>query len=617
MLSTGARNASLWSIGWTVAAVLVLGQFVSVDFRFSLAIGLIYGICCIGLDIYVGYGGQLNFATFGLAAVGAYVAGSLATDHGWSIWAALPAAVVASAVVGGILSIPAVVIPNLGSALVTFFFAYVVYELLIGRSLASLTHSADGLAVAPLHVGSTDLRSDPIFFYVCAAVVLVVLVISWRYANSRPGKLLRVIKRSSVVAEANGIAVNRTRRVAMVYASAVAGVAGFLYAQAVGYLSPESFAPLISVNILAMAVVGGLGSVVGPLLGALLYAFIDKVSGGAGLGSGAQVIFPVLLLVALIVFPDGLYGFLVKAVDAARRRSGVLSGFGRERAPVAGVRPARVSYATERSERGQSRTDTSAEELRLVLVINELSRRFGGVVALDKVQISVRQGTIHGIMGPNGAGKTTLLDCISGVQQYDGSVTFDGMSITRRGSRDIYRSGMARTFQSPALIPDLTVVDNVAIGALEPVSWWSLGGWVPTRQVIDGDRRSAASAHAVLDLLQFPVNRRSRPASELTLAEQKTVDVARALAGSPRLVLLDEPTAGLDEDEMDVMADALRAVRGAGVSVLVVAHHVGFLRGIADDLTVLDFGRVLAAGKPEEVLARSDVAEVYLGAAHV
>jgi branched-chain amino acid transport system permease protein len=239
---------------------------------------------------------------------------------------------------------------------------------------------------------------------------------------------------------------------------------------------------------------------------------------------------------------------------------------------------------------------------------------YGGVVALQDIGIEVAPGSIHAIIGPNGAGKTTLLNCVSGLQRSSGGIFLDDVEIGRLSPGEIRRLGVSRTFQNPALVPDLSVVENVQLGLYgdQPSASWR--DVLPVPAIGRRDAASLAAAHAVLDLMKFPGDRRLVLASDLSLAEQKLTDIARAIAGHTRVLLLDEPTAGLSDDEIGIVAEALKVInRTSGITMLVIAHHVGFLRRIADQATVLNFGRVIARGTPEEVARDKLVLDVFLG----
>jgi branched-chain amino acid transport system permease protein len=605
MLTSRARSTSLLPIALTMAVLAFGPTMFARQQLYALCIGLIYGIAVVGIDIFSGYAGKLTFGNFALMAIGAYTSAVLSTDYGWNVWLTLPASIAVTALVGYVLSFAAVKISDFGTALITFFFAYVVHQLLLGRTLAPVTHSSDGIAVATATLGDFSLTDEHVLYYVSLASLALVCLVSWRYANSESGVALRVIKRSSAVAAANGITVDRHRRIALAYSAAAAGFAGFLYAQATSYLSPEGFTTLSSVNLMAMAVLGGLGSVIGPVYGAIFYALVTESSRGTATWIG--MVFPTVLLIALIAFPEGIYGF--------GERLSAKIGLGRVLRRRGRARKLRLDRADDAAYSGRvSRDRTTGDS---VLKINDVSVHFGGVAALSNVSMTVFPGQIHAVMGPNGAGKTTLLNCVSGIQPHRGEISMRGHRVSGLPSRKIRHAGIARTFQHPSLVSDLSVIENVTAGSLVSVPRWSLGGLIPGRGTSRAGHTAKKRAIAALNLLEFHQDRWEAMASELSLAEQKIVDAARALAGAPDLVLLDEPTAGLDNDEMGVIAGALQKARDAGVTIVVIAHHVDFLRRIADEITVLDFGRVIASGTPQDVLSQREVIDIYLGAEHV
>jgi len=244
--------------------------------------------------------------------------------------------------------------------------------------------------------------------------------------------------------------------------------------------------------------------------------------------------------------------------------------------------------------------------------------RFGGVVALDNVSLQAPANSIHAIIGPNGAGKTTLLNCVSGSQRCDGAIRLDGHALSGLSPRRIRRLRVSRTFQHPSLVGDLTAVENVELGMYGDAPTIPLLDILPLPQTRRRDADARCAAEEALRLVRIPAARQNIPASNLSLAEQKLTDIARAIVGRPRLLLLDEPTAGLAESEMDLIADVLKSVRAASnVTIVVIAHHMGFIRSLADGAAVLDFGRVIAEGAPAEVLRQPNVISVFVGSAHV
>ena len=575
----------------------------------AIVLGMVYAVVAVGLDVFAGYAGQMSFGNFGFVAVGAYSAALVSGHSGLSPWWGLPASLLAAGFVALIIGIPMVRLPHLGSALVTFFFAFIVVVLLTGNLLLRWTHGEDGLISAPLKVGTASLDQGAGLFYLTWAVLLIAVLMAIRYGRSRAGLALRVIKRNEIVAETLGVNVATAKLSAFMFSAMVAGLAGFVYGQSLGFLSPSTFDPTESIYIVAMVVVGGLGTVIGPVVGALFFTLLGELALSAG--AGRELIFAVVLLIALVSLPSGLYGGL-----SALRMRARTHGSPCRNDEAAEPRNSAASHRNRQLDiapRDVSRLDGG--ELRPPLVqVRDLRVEFGGVHALDQVTFDVSDGAVHAIIGPNGAGKTTLLNCLTGVQTCHGEVTLGGVQVSGLAPRRIRRLGVARTFQHPSLAPDLPVRDNVALGHF---------GSSPTPPIADviglgggaARRRSEArdAADAALDLVGVAPDRRGVPASALSLAEHKIADVARALAGQPRLLLLDEPTAGLESEEMRRMAEVLDTVHESGTTILVISHHIGFLRELATTATVLDFGRVLADGPLHDVTSRDDVVSVFLG----
>lgn len=591
-------------------AVLFAFPFIYLDqgYHYAVAIGMIYGIAAVGLDVFSGYGGVLSIANFGFVAIGSYTSTVLATQYDWNLWLSLPVAVVMCALIALVVGAAIVRLADLGAALATFFFAFVVVIMLEGDLLSHWTASADGLQVPPLTLAGRDLSYGLGLYFLSWGLLLVVLAAAYRYVNSRAGKTLRLVKRSSIVASALGVNPYAAKLSAFVFAAMAAGFAGFAFSQALTFVNPLNFSGMESVLLLAMAVVGGLGSLAGPIMGAVTFNLLDQVADFAG--GAREILFAVLLLTFLILLPQGMYGGFERLAGLVPERF---------RKPWAGR-----AAAAPTSDRLEITVPILAElpddrpvEQGTALELSGVGVRFRGIVALDDVSIVVPRRSIYALMGPNGAGKTTLLNCISGIQRHTGQIALDGKSISAKNPRQVRRLGVTRTFQHPSLVDDLSVRENVELGHFGNHPASPVADVLPGPASVRRYRRDREVAEWALDLVGFPASRRSVGASELTLAEQKLADVARALAGRPRLLLMDEPTAGLEEAEMVGLAEVIRQIRlQSDITILVIAHHVGFLRSIADEATVMDFGKVLAQGTPEDVIARDDVATVFLGEQH-
>ncbi len=624
-------------VGWPVLVVLgLLGLapvvFTGVTTQSVLVVAMIYAVGAVGLDVLTGYSGQYSFGQFVYFAVGAYVMSSLRV-HAHAPWfAALVAGVVAAGVLAAVVGAALVRLKFFGSAVGTFFLGAVVVDILDGNRLAHWTGGSSGIAAPPVSIGGIGLASGFGLYYSVLIALALSCAVALRFTRVRVGRACRVVKENETVAAVMGVRVVREKLRAQILAGALAGLGGCLLAINLGYLSPGTFSVTQSIELFAIVAVGGIGSIAGPIVGAVFFfTAINELSSASASASG--LIFALVLLVVVVLFNGGLYDLGERLVRLSTRVRNRFAKFGAEPGPSSAPGPVSVSASVEAVPLGCSPsreavadvashvtavrprstvpTGSSANEL---LRVDGLTVRYGGVMALDGVSLDVASGEVHAIIGPNGAGKTTLLNCISGIQPVAaGAIEVEGRSLAGLSVSSRRASGIARTFQHPSLVADLDVVDNVTVGAYDSHDgsiWTELVGTSPKRR-----RCAEARTRAVqtLEVLKFPRERWSVLAGDMTMGEQKHVDIARAMAAHPKLLLLDEPTAGLGVEEVDAVAKAIRVVQQAGVTVLVIAHHVGFIRLVADRCTVLDFGKVLAAGTPESTLEDPRVADVFLG----
>ena len=629
--SAPARSRTLPLALLAIGLLFPLGGMASGRLLDVLTLGLIYAIAAVGLDVVVGYSGQLALGNFGFVAIGAYTSAVLAGQYGVSVWLTLPCAIAACAVVALVVGLPMVRLPQLGMALVTFFFAFIVSLLLAGQTLRRWTNSTDGIPVPALPALGADALTPYRLYYLAWLLLLVVALLSVRYAGSRSGRMLRLIKHDEIVASVVGVNVRQAKLWAFVFSASAAGIAGVVFAQAIGFLAPETFPAIESVHLVAMAVVGGLGTIAGPILGAVAFTVLLEFSRTAG--SWREVMFAVVLLAVLVFSRGGIVGLLQLAADWLHRRAPVralanlavgsarrLRGLRRHGpgTPLATV-PRAVARPGAVDRSADARADPPDQAADQILSVRGVTVQFGGLRALDDVSLTVGRGSVHAVIGPNGAGKTTLLNYVSGVQRASaGTVALDGRVLGDLTPHQIRRAGIARTFQHPSLAPDLTALENVQLGTLGQQRQGLWADLLPLRSTRVRERAGRSDAWQALELVGVPAARAQRCAGDLTPAEQKLVDIARAIAARPRVLLMDEPTAGLEEVDIELVARILRQLnRDAGLPIVVIAHHVGFIREIADRATVLDLGRVLAHGTPEEVTSNTEVVDVFLGREHV
>jgi branched-chain amino acid transport system permease protein len=583
----------------------------------TLFVALVYGGAAVGVDYYSGLSGELLLGNFAFVAIGAYAVPVLNQHAGLTPWAAAVAAPVVCAAIAGIIGVPLTRLAGLGSVFVTFFFGFLVQALISGQTLIRFFGGENGVGVPALTIGATKLALNPqADYYATVIVVAVIVCVLTVLANRRPGQNLRLIKSNVAAAAITGVRVPRARVSAFALSAAAAGLVGVLYGQFVGYVTPDSFGGQESITLFAMVAVGGMGTLTGPLLGAVGYELLNTY--GPGSGESSQIIFAAILLVALIAFPRGIYGGLADLGGAVGRllpeiRPQLPARFAgrwaRQVVPAVPGEPAPADTARADVAPGEPdhahapvrRQQTGTAAVGAALQVRDVSVSYSGERALSGVSLDVRAGQIVAIIGPNGAGKTTLLNCISRIQPVaSGRLLLDGADITGVRPARLHAVGVARTFQHPALALDLSAVENVDVG---------IHGQSARRRA---SRRAAA--RRALALTGLDPQRFAVQASDLSLGEQKLVDIARSLAGSPRLILMDEPTAGLDESEIGTVAACITRLRDSGgVSVVVIAHHVGFVRRIADYAYVLNLGTVFAQGQPEALVGDQMVGEVFFG----
>jgi branched-chain amino acid transport system permease protein len=623
-----------------VAVFLILGVAgVGSETQYTLTLAAAWAIAAIGLDMSTGLAGQALFGQTAFLAISAYAFAVSASRWHISVYLAALFAVVLTSVVAAIIGSAMVRLRQFGAVLVTFFFAFVVSQLISGTWLASITNGEDGLSAPPTSWSSSQL------YYISVVLMLVALLIGWNYRMSRSGWALRLIRRNETVAESVGIHPAGRKLAVFVIAAAFAAVAGILLTVSIGLLAPETFDPMQSIILFAMVALGGFGSISGGILGAAILTLLPQYLQGEQ--SKSDIIYAVILLFFLVVRPDGVVGALSQygtlAADNARswlaRRSGRAPGpvpdpaapdtsaparvpdhagaGGPVRAATANVATAKVATANV-AEASRSQIAEVPRGQGLRVAVDDLRLSFGGVHALDGLSLAVAESSIHAIIGPNGAGKTSLLNCISGVEnRWSGSITVGERIRTRHEpARRVARSGLSRTFQNASLVLDMSAMENVAIGLYAHQKWSSLRdlfGPIANGRL---DREARVRVDEALDLVGIAPSRRLLPVSDLSLAETKLIDVARAAVAHPKLLLLDEPTAGLSGEEIALCADFIQELNASRrTTIVVVSHHVGFIRRIAHQATVLDYGCVIGDGEPNALLEDEQVIEAFIGAA--
>jgi branched-chain amino acid transport system permease protein len=553
----------------------------------------VYAFVALGLVLLTGIAGMVSFGQASFMGVAAYATAWTTAVMGYSPWLGLLLALAATALVAVILGIATLRLQGHFLSLSTIAWGLALY-FSIGN-IAALGGYNGIPSLPPISIGPVALIPSSYIYFLIWGMLLLAMLASHNLLTSRIGRAMRTLRGGDVLVESLGVNAYQIRIATFVIAALMAGMAGWLYAHMSRFVSPTPFDVKMSILFLMMAMVGGAGSLVGAVVGAALITLMkDTIQDWLPLiapstsGQLEIVVFSALFILFLQGARDGIVPYLAQVFPDVKR-----------------TLPAQAEPLPSR---------TQPEKGTALMRVENVERRFGGLIAVNDVSFEVRAGEILGLIGPNGAGKSTMFNLVTGaLRPTGGRIVFAGKDITHAAQRTIAAAGIARTFQHVKLRPKMSLLDTVLLGAYRRTHAGFFAGMLR----LDRTEEHRAQSEAMRQLERVGLGTRPYElAGNLPLGNQRVLEIARALAADPILLVLDEPAAGLRRQEKLALAELLRALRQKGLTILLVEHDMDFVMNLVDRIVVMDFGCKLCEGGPQSIRSDARVQEAYLGGVH-
>lgn len=585
----------LYMIIFVIAATVPLfaGQY----YARYITVMFITIIVSIGYNISSGYGGLIHFASAAMYAAGAYGAAVMMVRYDMPFMVGILFGILAACIVSLFVSIPAFRVSGHYLALISLGLVEIVQKILV--EWKDVTAGPAGM-----YIPTISIFGGPLTwlgkYYLIFTVLIIGLIVQRSISKSYLGRAFLSMKNDAIAATSAGVNVKLYMVIAILISGIFAGTAGALYAGYSGYISPDTFGFNYTVYILLVVVIGGSGTLAGPVVGAIILTVLPEFFNASP--DIKLFFYGLLLIVITILMPDGIVGKLRK----------YFTGFSNEKIP--GSKDVKKHFDLDNYSLDERNTTNKFE---YILELSNLSKHYGGLAAVSDLNIKIKTGAIYSLIGPNGAGKSTTINMITGMDRAStGEVIFCNQKLNLIEPYKISGMGISRTFQHVRLFGKMTVLENVMVGKHLAFQYGIVGTLFRTPKMHHQETLNKDRALAYLDTIGL-LDKANDEASSLSYGQQKLLDLARALSMEPKLLLLDEPCAGLNDAEINYFANLIKRIRNSGITILLIEHHMKLVMDISDRVIVLEYGKKIAEGNPKEIQENSAVREAYLGTAVV